>query len=183
MQETLQRTTCRVDAGTQVPFDEVNSLAHGYLVLSDTMPNMDTPCWVSTTKCYRSKYRAVWNSDKKRPEYLHRVVYDHFYGIPEGLQINHTCNNQDCCRPDHLYAGTHKDNMRDMREKGTNRGINARLTKEQVLTVVHLLGEGLSAPAISRELGITTAQVANIKSGHAWSWLTGIPQPTYDRKC
>jgi hypothetical protein len=31
-------------------------------------------------------------------------------GIPDGLMICHACNNPPCINPNHLYAGTGKDN-------------------------------------------------------------------------
>ena len=38
--------------------------------------------------------------------------------IPEGMQINHTCHQPACVRPDHLYCGSQQDNMDDMIKAG-----------------------------------------------------------------
>lgn len=43
----------------------------------------------------------------------HRVAWYYHYGSePQNLAC-HTCNNPLCCNVDHLYDGTHKQNMHD----------------------------------------------------------------------
>lgn len=49
----------------------------------------------------------------------HRLAYKFTHGsIPKGKYIIHSCDNKSCCNPAHLRAGTQKDNMRDMIERG-----------------------------------------------------------------
>src|SRR5882762_7058372 len=38
--------------------------------------------------------------------------------IPFGKMILHTCDNAWCINPDHLYVGTHGDNMKDRSVRG-----------------------------------------------------------------
>lgn len=64
--------------------------------------------------------------DDKRPYFTvagsrrlaYRVVYELVHGsIARGVLIRHTCDNRICCNPKHLVAGTHQDNMNDMKER------------------------------------------------------------------
>jgi hypothetical protein len=66
-----------------------------------------------------------WNASKSSNGYgcfkyntktlhSHRVSYEIANSsIPEGKMILHKCDNKGCCNPNHLYAGTHSDNIID----------------------------------------------------------------------
>lgn len=44
----------------------------------------------------------------------HRIAWEFTNGkIPEGKLVLHKCDNRKCCNPNHLYIGTHSDNICD----------------------------------------------------------------------
>jgi len=82
--------------------------------------NKTDSCWLWTGTLFKQGYARVTFKGKRLKG--HRVSYELYKGpIPEGLQINHThSGNKHCVNPEHLYAGTQTDNMRDIVKHGTN---------------------------------------------------------------
>lgn len=83
-------------------------------------------CWKWTGAINQAGYGAFGNN------HAHRTSYEITYGpIPDGLFILHKCDNPPCVNPNHLFVGTHQDNMRDMISKGRARYQKLRNANQQ----------------------------------------------------
>jgi HNH endonuclease len=64
-----------------------------------------TGCWIWQRSTSLNGYGQVWHEG--RLQRAHRVFHQLYVGpIPDGLQIDHTCENKLCVNPDHLDAVT-----------------------------------------------------------------------------
>ncbi len=139
-------------------------------------------CWEWTGATTMSGgYGRLRASDR-----AHRVSWEIHRGpIPAGLYVLHHCDNPPCVNPEHLFLGTHADNVRDMVEKGRNiqrahpeklargeRVNTARLTVERVLEILRKHREGRSMWSLAKEYGVAPCAVQKIVHGKAWKHVS-----------
>lgn len=123
---------------------------------------------------------------KSRTVGAHRVSWEIHYGpIPPGLFICHDCDRtypagstdyRRCVRPDHLFLGTHADNVRDMHAKGRAFGgqthPQAKLTAAQVGDIRRLRDEGgFGVRALAETFGVSHDTIRNILLGKVWKHI------------
>ena len=103
----------------------------------------------------------------------HRVLWLELHGPLSAEEcVCHRCDVPRCCNPDHLYLGTHQDNMRDRNEKGRQargeRQGRAKLTAAEVLAI---RADPRSQYRLGRAYGVHQTTVGRIKRGDLWRYL------------
>jgi hypothetical protein len=74
-------------------------------------------CWEWTGAKNHSGYGHT-TFRKERCKRAHRVSYLIWVGeIPPNLYVCHRCDNPACINPNHLFLGSHEENMQDMKKK------------------------------------------------------------------
>lgn len=135
-------------------------------------------CWIWIAALFReTEYGAF--SFNSRPISAHRFSWIlHFEEIPKGLFVLHKCDCRRCVRPDHLFVGTQRDNMIDMRCKGRTfhpcgeDSGKARLTNEEVFEIRRLHSiEGMKAPQIARMFDTGERNVHHIINRQSWTHI------------
>lgn len=122
------------------------------------IPEPNSGCWLWIGSLSTSGYGRM--TIGQRQIQAHRFSFEaHNGNIPDGLEVLHKCDNPMCVNPDHLRAGTHKDNMRDMYAKG--RG-GKKLTPEHVEKI---LLDKRGSTTLARQFGVTKRIIQLIRRG------------------
>lgn len=147
---------------------------------------------------FSEKYRVavcgcwVWGGvDREYPKFWNgeRYIRASRYALSEklgrelrdGEEACHSCDNVRCVNPDHLFVGSHSDNMSDRHAKGRNKPVvgennpNAKLSRSDVESILELRRLGESQQAIADHFGVSQTQVSRIVRGHSWSGNAALP--------
>lgn len=139
-------------------------------------------CWEWQFSLDTHGYGHMWIEGRLR--LAHRVAWELEHGsIPEGMFVCHRCDNRKCVRPDHLFLGTHTDNMRDMSRKGRSHAPRpqppgthageangrAKLTANDARMIRTLYAAGDTTHVrLAAEYGVAFSTIARIVDGRGW---------------
>jgi len=135
-------------------------------------------CWIWTGA--KSRGYGQISSNGKIVQ-AHRLSYEIRFG-PHGLQVLHRCDVRNCVNPEHLFLGTHADNMADMarkgrdaigkiqrerRARGERHGV-AKLNSEAVKQARAMYAEHTPKARIAKMLGVSDTTITRLLRGDTW---------------
>ncbi len=139
-------------------------------------------CWNWLGAIITSGYGELHHTIMNKSKVAHRISYElHFGEIPDGLCCLHTCDNRRCVNPNHLYLGTHSDNMHDMVMKNRHvfvpfaNGINNpsnKLTEQHVKEIrFKYRNSVISQIELAKQYSINQSTVWEIVHNKIWRSL------------
>lgn len=134
-------------------------------------------CWNWTASIGNSGYGvASGRFVNQKKISAHRLSFIAFrQPVKKGLDVCHTCDNRRCVNPNHLWIGTHKENVKDSIEKGKfvlgrsgQDHIGAVLTEQNVIDIYKRAHAGENQRRLAREYGVSNQCVTDIKLRRRW---------------
>jgi hypothetical protein len=132
-------------------------------------------CWLWTAQLNNKGYGRFFYYPKTTRRgsyglYAHRVSWNLAHGdIPAKMRVLHKCDTPACVRPDHLFIGTQRDNIRDCIAKGRSHPyggwIRSKLTPNDVRTI---RSDPRKHHIIAADYGLLRNAVWKIKHRKSW---------------
>lgn len=151
------------------------------IILENIKINLKTGCWEFQKIKKRKNYGEIHY--KGRVFKAHRLSYmlkHNNFNIPSTTKICHICDNPTCLNPDHLFAGTQRENIYDMEAKGRSnhvKGIengNSKLNEKQVIKIRNEYSlRKISQQKLGEKYGTSSSMVGEIVRGNFWKHVGG----------
>ena len=131
----------------------------------------ESGCWMWTGGTRPNSkgvpYPRHWTDDSESIG-AHRFSFELVHGaIPQSMYVCHKCDTPLCVNPDHLFLGSHQDNMRDMVAKqrsfvgrGEDKKGRAKLTNQQADQIRKM---SMSHSKIASMFGVSATTIGRIK--------------------
>jgi hypothetical protein len=133
-------------------------------------------CWIWMGAVDKDGY-GKFSSVENRYGRAHRFSFEYHNGPLGGSFCCHKCDNPGCVNPNHLFAGTHTENMRDSTSKGRGKiGSNngrAVLSAHDVIAIreAWVISEGITMAGLGRQYGVTAVTIGGIIKRRLWKHI------------
>jgi hypothetical protein len=130
-------------------------------------------CHVCTSHKLTKAGYAMYSINGKEI-YMHRYIYKQKYGkIPVGMEICHKCDNPACINENHLFLGTHLDNMKDRTLKGRDtigeKNGCSKLTEKEVKQIKSL--NYMQQNKLSEIFNVSQPTISAILNNRRWAHI------------
>ena len=117
----------------------------------------------------KNRFGYGWVTYRGKQMNAHRRAWIRAYGqLTSKQHVLHRCDNRACVNLNHLFIGSHADNMRDASNKKRMSGWASRgkmLTESERAKARELMASGMSQPQCARLFGIGTGTAWRIAHG------------------
>lgn len=133
-------------------------------------------CWIWQGTRNRNGY-GHFNHSGPMGVLAHRIAWTYTRGSPGVLHVLHTCDTPACVRPNHLYLGTHTENMQDKVRKGrqfaaSRQGSANKISKLHEADVILMRARWESGAhtmtSLAASYGVSIKTVSQIVRRKAW---------------
>lgn len=123
--------------------------------MSEWEPNTGCLLWFGAVRAGYPKIRLF-----EKTMSAHRLSLLDSLGLESSpLQALHSCDTPMCVNPDHLYLGTHIQNMADKCQRNRSPKTYVKPTPDDKKSIAAMFASGSSKRAIARETGFSTKTV------------------------
>lgn len=154
------------------------------------VPEPNSGCWLWTAALGRDGYGRFARNGRNSIVQAPRMSWELYRGpIPEGMFVLHKCDVKMCVNPDHLFIGTHLDNMKDCAAKGRHwltvapwralRGAahpKAKLSIKDATRIRDLHEVGISRASLARQFNVDWSTIDRLVQGKSWRLEIGESQ-------
>lgn len=137
-------------------------------------------CWLyqNLEKDGYGYFRLGPQGPRHQQWFAHRFAWTAAYGpIPDGLEVCHKCDVRNCVRPEHLFLGTHDENMADCSAKGR---AWSKLSADDVREIKRLLPT-TPQKDLAKRFNISPQIISSIHLGKLWRQVQPLPQGERDK--
>jgi HNH endonuclease len=129
-----------------------------------SIPEPNSGCWLWLGAVCKYGYgRLILQNRQRKAHHVSWIV--HCGKIPKGMHICHKCDVPACVNPQHLFLGTHADNMKDRARKGRYPA------KLDAAAVYAIRNDRRKLREISADHGVSIGTISRVQNGLARKYV------------
>jgi len=138
------------------------------------MPEPNSGCWLWFGSTNARGYGG-FNVDGTNKS-AHRVSYElhHNCTVDSTVSVCHRCDNPCCVNPEHLFLGTHQENIADRHRKGRSNAPRGEASGRTSITAEQaraIRSDRRSLRLIAADYGMSISGIHGVRSGLTWKHL------------